>query len=585
MSPSCIKEVCFGSNDECLDLLGPWNPAQQGVAWTDTESSFGKRFITARGVCESIDLPGLPGVGLTPKLWSWSYASPPDDCSGEDCTWTEQQNQDVDKDPLCHIGGIDAKGIELWIPFTDFRQTRIPPHATDVDVLKYNATTLTSYGAGTWWSISELEPGDLAGVALHGNDLWGVGYWLEQPAGTKHHQLLQWVDKNFNNSPVRYDISTVDPNALLIYTPYLFITNGKPKPAEPGRIDVYDFGGLKNVSSGEANDPIATYTYDVSGQSDLDHAEGITVRPGTDDELWVGVAGGGRVRNIPFPGVFVNCPACDDLQPRAERTWKNCGSESAASLEFVMHTHQTITGAEVRKGVPYGAGPNSYCAVTADDPDYDDDDTAEVFLKDPHTEVASGDNVTVAGKLCEGTVNQIKFDGIFFKNASGTVICAVDGDGTDVGPPQYEGGNLFRHDITIYNLSGTDRELRNVEAIASMESFGNLGAIEFGGPSHVSFVGQPEPLPGDSEVVYPYITTGSFAGGHVYVRYEISNVEIPQTEADWDLVTFAHPVHVVVPASNQSGRGVLMLALALCGLAALALAARKTGWNAPRADQ
>ena len=46
-------------------------------------------------------------------------------------------------------------------------------------------------------------------------------------------------------------------------------------------------------------------------------------------------------------------------------------------------------------------------------------------------------------------------------------------------------------------------------------------------------------------------TTGSFYGGHVYVRYEISNVPIPVAANEWDLVLFDHPV-LMIPVPPMS---------------------------------
>jgi hypothetical protein len=117
------------------------------------------------------------------------------------------------------------------------------------------------------------------------------------------------------------------------------------------------------------------------------------------------------------------------------------------------------------------------------------------------------------------------------------------------------GGGTFGHLVTIENDKNASVTLHDFKLLAAQENFANLSTdIPWSMIPPISLgLGTSTVIDANSSFTYNFITTGSFAGGHIYLNYQV----------DDPVVFFGdHPV----PTPNYPSA--LLLGVGLAGLLA-----------------
>jgi hypothetical protein len=247
-----------------------------------------------------------------------------------------------------------------------------------------------------------------------------------------------------------------------------------------------------------------------------------------------------------FASPLVDCGVCNlpstpqgepILEVRADWTFTNTCGTSANDLEFSMANlfGSDVFGARVAAGAPFTAGA---CIVVTN---------AEVVVELAGGTVPDGGKVHAELTLCQALTNDIVVTNAYW-TLNDNPLCDIPPSGFAVDFPRELYSDVFGHDIAVLNLSPIPLQVRNLEAVADTELVVDLEDVSFTGPHHVVLIGStPETiLPGDT-LQDTFETDGSFDGGHVYIRYEISNVTSPSGPGDWDQIIADHPVVYVPP--------------------------------------
>jgi hypothetical protein len=543
----CLEEVCLAGS--AFGACVPTSKAQQGIAVAGSGSS--TRFFTSRGTCETV---------VADDLFRWKIKNA--------SAWEQDDSHNISAS-LCspgdaHVGDVATHGGNLYAPVSNF--TQAAGNATTIEISRFATDTLD---AGSSWNMTSdiavgepaEPPGDLAGLAFHAGKLYGIEF---VSSGTP--RIFRWALQGTSKPTLEteFDIETTKANGMVVHPPYVYVTNGAVGDPERAKIDIYDFEDLDSMN---LNESLATYTYEITN-----HAEGVTIREKDgEDQLWVCAGAGEKTRRIQHPGLFVDCrrsaedpPPCPagSVEFRFDREFTNCLSENARQLVFRMATDTLVYGAKIRKGVPFRTS-HSECVVAASEIEVD------VDLEDGTVggTVKPNQKVRVEGVLCEQQKNEIVWENEEFVGSTST--CQPAASGFSVDPPVDLGGS-FRHDIYIENHHTGSLQLRNLEAKFIGTAVGNLSSLDFSGAT-VLVGATPVTIGMGLSSPYSITTPIPGAGGHVYARYEISNVSIPTGPEHWDLVITDHPVTPVVPAAGRGEMLVLLLLLAASGIAGLAV--------------
>lgn len=133
-------------------------------------------------------------------------------------------------------------------------------------------------------------------------------------------------------------------------------------------------------------------------------------------------------------------------------------------------------------------------------------------------------------------------------------------------------GNFF-HTINIDSEDSVGFELLELKLLASDSFYTNLGTINWTAISPIFDINNPFPItiPAQGEYKYDFNTTGSYLGGHVYLRYITK--PIGSFKSNTEEITFGdHPVDIVedsIPTLSQWG--LILLSLLLLTTASISL--------------